>query len=502
MNSPARLAEALIRAASWRMAANVLGIASRFAIGIVLARLLPPSDFGIVALAMVVVGFAQPLGDFGIASAVIQRASLTDRHIRTAFTLASVLGVAITAVLLLTAPQIAALMRDERVTSVLRVLAPTFALQGTAVVSGAMLKRQLAFKQLFFVDTFSYLLGYGVVAVTMALAGSGVWSLVAAALAQTTIASAAMVLLVRHSMRPLFARKEASELLHFGIGSGATSWASYFAVNGDNFIVGRVLGASDLGLYSRAYSLMNLPYTYAASVISGVLFPAFAQIQGELTRMRRGYLLMTQLTALIAAPAMCVLAVAAPHLVIVLYGPKWAGTVVPLQILCFAGYFRSLYHAGAVVAQSVGRVYSDLWRQAVYAVLVIVGARIGSVYGLRGVAVGVSVAIVYMFVASGQLASRIVGISWREYLGVQRDALIIAALTGVAGFLARTVLEHAAARPFVVLAGIIVAAAIPWIVGALWKLETPELEPLQGQMPEFVRTMAKIIANFQPIRRF
>src|SRR6185503_5142408 len=102
------------------------------------------------------------------------------------------------------------------------------------------------------------------------------------------------------------------------------------------------------------------------------------QMQGELTRIRRGYLIMTQLTALIAAPAMCLLAIAAPHLVIALYGPVWAGTVAPLQVLSFAGYFRSLFHVGAVVAHSVGRVYSDLWRQLVYAILVIVGALIGS----------------------------------------------------------------------------------------------------------------------------
>jgi O-antigen/teichoic acid export membrane protein len=297
-------------------------------------------------------------------------------------------------------------------------------------------------------------------------------------------------------MRPLLAPHEARELLHFGIGSGANSWVNYFAVNGDNFIVGRMLGAADLGLYSRAYNLMNLPYTYAASVMSGVLFPAFAQIQGELTRLRRGYLTMTQLTALVAGPAMCVLAVVAPSLVSALYGPKWAGVVPPLQILCVAGYFRALYHVGGIVAQSVGRVYSELWRQVGYAILVIAGALIGSAYGLRGVAVGVSAAILYMFVATGQLALQILGTSWREYVRVQRDAILIAALTGAAALLARIGLERAAAPSIVIAVGTLAAASIPWSAGLLWKLGSPDLDALRPHLPGIVRKMVENRRNF------
>src|SRR5262249_51859833 len=157
------------------------------------------------------------------------------------------------------------------------------------------------------------------------------------------------------------------ELLSYGVGAGSSSMAGYLAVNADNFIVGRLLGATSLGLYARAYNLMNLPYVYVASVLSGVLFPAFAQIQTDIPRLRRGYLTMTRLTAVIAGPSMAALAIAAPSLVPTLYGPAWAGVVSPLQILCAAGYFRSLYNVGGIVAHSVGQVYSELKRQLGYA---------------------------------------------------------------------------------------------------------------------------------------
>ena len=173
------------------------------------------------------------------------------------------------------------------------------------------------------------------------------------------------------------------------------------ALNSDNFVVGRWIGAASLGLYSRAYTLMNLPFTYASAVMSSVLFPAFAQVQGEPPRVRRAYLLLTQLTAMVAASAMATMAVVAPHFVRALYGSRWNGAVLPLQILCVAGYFRALYHLGGVVAQSVGRVYGELRNQTIYAGLVIAGALIGSRFDLPGVAVGVSGAILFMFLATG-----------------------------------------------------------------------------------------------------
>jgi O-antigen/teichoic acid export membrane protein len=265
---------------------------------------------------------------------------------------------------------------------------------------------------------------------------------------------------------------------------------NYVALNGDNFVVGRWIGAASLGLYGRAYALMNLPYTYAAGVMSGVLFPAFAQIQGDQARLRRAYLVVTQLTAIVAAPAMGTMAIAAPHLVRSLYGPRWDGVVVPLQILCLAGYFRALYHLGGVVAQSVGLVYSELWRQVVYASLVTTGAFVGSRYSLAGVAVGVDAAILYMFVATGQLALRATGMSWALYLRVQLAAVVTALVTSGVALSVRLVLEAYRASSVVIALAVVAAAAVPWSVGLLWNLGERDFEPLRGRLPGWCARLA------------
>jgi PST family polysaccharide transporter len=471
------------RAAKWRLAGAAVGAVSQLVVGVLLARLLTPADFGVAALAYVVLGLAQPLGDLGLGSALVQRARLSDRHIRAAFTCSVLGGVGIAAVMIAAAPFGTAVMRDAKVAPVLRLLSVGIALRGTSVVAEALLRRNLDFRRQFLIETTSYVVGYGGVAVALALLGHGVWSLVWGGLTQTLISSIAQLAVVRHPIRPLLAARELQELLGFGLGAAASACVNYVALNGDYFVIGRLMGAFDLGLYTRAYGLMNLPHTYAAGVMSGVMFPVFAQVQGEPARVRSAYLLVTRLTAMIAAPAMTTMAIVAPHLVRGFYGPQWTGAVVPLQILSIAGYFRALYHLGGIVAQSVGRVYGELWRQVTYAAAVVGGTLVGSRYGLPGVAIGVSAAILYMFMATGQLALRATATPWRMYLRVQVAAIATAVFTGAVALAVRLLLEAAHLSAAAIALAVLAAAAVPWSLGMLWTLGEPELEPLRASLP-------------------
>jgi PST family polysaccharide transporter len=488
------LGDRTARAAGWRLAATLATAVSRFLVGVLLSRLLTPSDFGISAIAFVVLGFVQPVQDLGIGAAVVQRRYLTSRHVRAAFTFSTLLGLATAAALILVAPLVAIVMRDARVTPVLRVLSAGLALQAPGGVAGALLRRRLDFRRVFFVDTASYMVGYGV-SIGLALLGKGVWSLVWGGFVQGTLLSAFQLAVVRHSVRPLLNTRETRDLLHFGVGWGASNWINYLALNADNFLVGRMLGAASLGLYARAYTLMSLPSTHMASLLSGVLFPAFAEIQADRARLRRAYLVITQLIAIVAAASMATMVIVAPHLVRSLYGLRWMGVVAPLQILCGAGYFRALYHVGGVVAQSAGQVYRDLRRQALYATLVVTGALVGSFYDLRGVAVGVSLAILVMFAATGQLALSITGAQWRMYARVQLSALVVATATGSFALAARMLLEHRRHTSAVIAAGTLASAALPWTLGALWKLGDPDLRPLRARLPRWCNTAVEFVAH-------
>ena len=165
---------------------------------------------------------------------------------------------------------------------------------------------------------------------------------------------------------------------------------------------------------------------------------------------------------------------------------------MPLRILSIAGYFRALYHLGGILAQAVGRVYGELWRQIAYAALVVVGTVLGSRHGLPGVAVGVSVAILFMFVATGHLALSATATPWRLYLRVQREALLTAFVTGVVAFVVLLLLEGVRASNTVTTIGVLAAAAVPWSAGLIWTLRLPELEPLRESLPATIRRIVGV----------
>jgi teichuronic acid exporter len=458
------LAERTARAAGWRLAGSATAAALQLAVGVWLARLLPPSDFGLVSLAAIVVLFVKPAVELGLGSAVVQRPVVTDRHLRAAFTWSVLVGVSLASLVALAAPLAAALAGDARIASILRALALTLPLRALGVVAEAQLGRALDFRRLSMIEIVSSLVGNGAVAVALALSGLGLWSLVWGAIVQTATASAAQLFAARHSLRPLFGRREIGDLLPVGVGSALSGWVNAVALNGDNFIIGRTLGAASLGLYGRAYALMNLPFTYTAGVLSGVLFPAFAQVQHDRARLGRGYLLATELTAIVSGPVMAALAVAAPHAIPVLYGEQWSGAVAPLQVLCAAGYFRALYHLGGAVLKSQGRVYTELWLQIGYASFVVIGTAAAVAYGLTWAAVAVAAAIVFMFAGTAQAALGASGTSWAQYLHAQRAALITTGATLVVAIIVRRALEMSGASSIVISCGIAAAALVPWAI--------------------------------------
>lgn len=468
------LAERTARAAGWRFAGSAAGAALQLAVGVWLARLLPPADFGLFALAAIVVFFAKPAVELGLGAAIVQRPGVTDRHLRAGFTWSLVVGAVLSLLVAMAAPLAAAAAGDSRIVPIVRVLALTLPLRALGIVAEAQLGRALDFRRLSMIEVASSLAGNGV-AVALALAGHGLWSLVWGALVQTALASAAQLAAARHSLRPLAGVREIGDLLPVAVGSALSGWVNAVALNGDNFIVGRALGAASLGLYGRAYALMNVPFTYTAGVLSGVLFPAFAHVQGDPARLRRGYLVATGITASVSGPVMAALAVAAPHLIPAFYGEQWAGAVPPLQVLCAAGYFRALYHLGGAVLKSQGRVYTELGLQIGYAALVVVGTAAAVTHGLTWAAVAVAAAIVFMFVGTAQAALGASGTSWTEYVKAQRTALVTTAVTLLVALVVRGALERSGVSSLVISCAIATAALVPWAIAVRRTLPRPGL---------------------------
>jgi O-antigen/teichoic acid export membrane protein len=432
---PANLTAASVSGGAWQGASVFGGAAMQFGVSIVLARLLTPADFGTVALVAIFVGIANILTFLGVGPALVQRKTLNPDYVATAWTVSVIGGVVGSVVIALCAPLLASAVGDASISIVFVAISPILLLTNLRTCSMGLLRRQMKFRALTAVDLLSYGLGYCVVAVTLALLGWGVWALVTAQLCQGALACVTAFALQRHALRFHISRSATREILDFGGGMTASGLANYVAVNGDNFVVGRTLGTSSLGLYTRAYSLMNLPMSYLSTIQSAVLLPAYSKVQEDRERITRGYLSSVYLVFTIAAPLTMFVLVAAPYLIRTLFGSQWEESIMPLRVFAFLGAFRATYYLGPIVVQALGKPWSVFARQVLYAGIVLGGAVIGSRWGIVGVAWGTSLGIIVMYVVMARLCHGLLGFSWRSLVRAHRTGLVcgLLVLAGGAG---------------------------------------------------------------------
>jgi PST family polysaccharide transporter len=301
---------------------------------LVLARLLTPEDFGIVALATVFVAFAQLVVDQGLGDALIQRREVTRSHIDTAFWVAVATGLLLTVLGLLLAGPIATLLREPDLAPILQVLSLTFVLSAMNSIQIALLRRELAFRSLA-LRSIVAAVGGGTVGITLALLGYGAWALVGQLVA-TAILSVLTLWRVSPWRPTLHAsRREFRELFSFGINVMGSDVLNYISRNADNLLVGVVRGTRDLGFYAVGYRILEVSQTALIQVTRKVTFPAFSRLQDDHDRMRRGYFRVTRAAAVVILPGYIGLALVAGELTVVLFGDRWreAGRVAAILFL-------------------------------------------------------------------------------------------------------------------------------------------------------------------------
>ena len=459
------LSKRAMNAASWRFAVSAVSAVLSFGIHVWLARLLPPSDFGLVAMAFVFTGLARILSNFGLPAAVVQRSDLTTEHVRTAFTISGLLGLTVTVALIVLSPLATLVFPEPRLPSVIQALAPTFLFTGLGNTAGAILRRQLDFRRIFWVSILSYTLGFAGTSIPMALMGFGVWSLVAGYVASPIVETVLLLTLVRHPVRPMIGRRESRELAGYGAGISLSEVLKFGARNGDNLVIGRYLGDGPLGLYTKAYGLMRMPADYLGEVLNAVLFPAFAELQRERKRLASAYLRSTELAVLLSAPLMAGVVVAAPHMILGLLGPNWEGSIVPLQVLGLVGILSTGYPLSTNVANAVGRVYAVSLRTGIFALAIVVFGFLALPWGLAGVAVAVTAAHVVMYVLMSGLALRSLDIPWSRFGRAHLPGLLIGAEVGFAAILGRLLFEAIGLPHFAILVLLILVCAVATYVG-------------------------------------
>jgi O-antigen/teichoic acid export membrane protein len=400
----------------WNAATQALAKALQFAVLIVLAHLLSPREFGLVGMIFIFTGFASSIADMGLSASIVQARALSDDNLDSVFWLNIAIGAALTTIFILAAPLISGFYGEPRLPLLTFAVAFNFILGSASIVQYALLQKSLDFRRRFWIETIAISIS-GIVAIVLALAGAGVWSLAGQSLCGNAIRTATIWRLSSWRPRRRFDPAAVKELLRFGRHVIGFNIVVYCAQYFDKLAIGRQMGSSALGIYNLSDGLMRMPMTNVSDIAGAVMFPALSTLHDNVEQVKRAYLRANRMIALLTFPMMLGLSALAEPAILVIYGDKWRGAVGIVQVLCFAGLAQSVYNTASWIFLSRGRP-DILFRLGILSMLVrVAGVLMGMQWGLLGLAwayvLGSYVCLLYPTLAS---AGHLVGLRFAELL--------------------------------------------------------------------------------------
>ncbi|MBS0419365.1 MAG: lipopolysaccharide biosynthesis protein [Proteobacteria bacterium] len=382
---------------------------------VVLSRLLPPTDFGLLAMAAVVTAFVNLLRDMGTASAVIQRDILGPELLDTVFWFNIGLGITLAILVVLLSIPIAAAFHQPRLAGVLIALAASFPIASSAAAHQALMERELQFRTLARIEISSALTALAVAAVA-ALNGLGVYSLVLNALTATVIST--VQLWLASSWRPTarWDREQFRQLWGFSGNLASFQVLNYLARNADTMLIGRFLGATDLAWYNMGYKLMLFPLTNLSAVVFRSLFPVLSRKQNDVSSFAALYLKATGTIALFTAPLMAGVWVLRKPFVAVVFGEKWLPVADVLGWLAPIGFMQSVLSSVGLIYLGVGQT-ATMMKWGVFAsTATLLGFLVGLQWGYLGVARSYAVVNLLLFYPGFAIPLRLLGLRFTDLL--------------------------------------------------------------------------------------
>jgi lipopolysaccharide exporter len=465
--SNAHIQKATIQGAVWNYATFIVSKGLVFVTTIILARLLSPEDFGLLALGMIAISYLDTIDDLGVADAMVYRQNDPERAYNVAFVINLITGLVLTCIGILVAPFVALFFNEPRVALILQVLSLTFAISGIGRLIESRFRKELDFRSKFFVQ-FGKAIIKGGVSIAFALNGFGVWSLIWGQLAGSFSSTILYWLRSKWIPKLIFDIKIAQSLFGYGSQMILVEILGMVHKNVDYLIIGFLLGAEQLGFYTMGFRLPELVIISVCYIFGQTLFPAYAKLQNRMDDLRAGFLKSIQYLSLITIPAGLLMYLIAPEFVGFFYGEKWQTSIAIVQALSIYALIYSLsYNAGdiykatgrPVILNQLGVVkllitVPTLWFAATYGILYIAIAQVGTTAILT---------IIRLVVAQ-----KIIGFSWKDFLRTLRPASGSALVMFVLAFALRAQLLN---LPPLVNMSIVGVCGVVLYVGMLWLTE-------------------------------
>jgi len=432
---------------------TMLGHGATFALRtgstIVLARLLTPQDYGLIAMVTAITSFVMMLKDMGLSAATIQKAEINHSQVSTLFWLNVAAGFGLSVITAALAPAMAWFYGDQRLIWITLALSGVFLFTGLSVQHQALLRRQMRFATLVIVGIASLIIGIAT-AILAARFGAGYWALVLMQL--VTPVSGAVGLWLACKWRPGWPVRKSGvrSMVHFGLNITGFNIVNYFSRNLDNVLIGRFYGSGVLGLYSRAYQILLWPIDYIRVPLSLVAMPAMSHLQNDPVRFRTYYTKLISMLAFVSMPLMIFLAVCSDNTVRILLGEKWMSASILFKIMAITGFIQTVGTTTGIVQVSYGQTGRYLKWGIANGAATVASFIVGLPWGAVGVATSYAIVNYLIFLPSLWYCFRQTPVSTATFLTAVSYPAIASLCMGAAIYPCYLLLTH---QPDIVVVG-------------------------------------------------
>ena len=339
---------------SWSIIDNISKLLLTLVIASILARLLSPEDFGVIAVIFVFTGFLKILRDFGLGAAVIHKSNPSSKELDSLFWVTIFFGVFVTLVLIAFSGTIASFYELPKLSKLIKVISAAMFLGSVSIIPEALIKKDLDFKSLFYRNIGNLIIS-GSITILMAYYGYGVWALIFKEIIFNFLLIIFNFSLVKWRPSFSFDYDSIKSYLNFSLPLFGENSLNYFVRNIDNLLIGKLLGVTILGYYSKAYSLMLLPVRQISGSIANVMFPSFSIVKNDKPKVWVGYMNVVKIVSYVNFPIMISLYFFAHEIVLLLFGSQWLEVIPIIKALCFLGSIQSIGTLAGSIYNSQGK---------------------------------------------------------------------------------------------------------------------------------------------------
>lgn len=436
-----------------------------FIVKLVLARLLFPDDFGLVGMAVVFTSFVQVFNDLGIGAALIQRKeeNLNSKHFHTSFWTGIIWSILLYIIIVLAVAPIAADFYDEPLLhQIIPILSIGVLASPINLVHKAQLTKAMDFKRIAIISNSCNIFS-GVLSISLAFLGMGVWALVFNSVASIIIAIPLYFQATKWRPKLVWGKQEFKDIFGFGMYTTGTAVFNNLISKIDYLLIGKLMSASALGYYTFAFMLTDILRSQLMGVMNKVMYPVYGQKQDDIKSLKNYYLKVVRYNSLIVYPIMNIILFAGEPIIKIFFGNKWSESIVPLQILAISVMFHMMVSSNTALIRGLGKPKLELQLQlfkaiVLYTPLIYLGIYY---YGLKGAALAILVTKALSVIIAQYFLKKLVNISLKDLYNSIKEPLAATLITVLFSSLLIFFNVHFV---FIVLSVVIIFLLIYWMM--------------------------------------